>query len=654
MEKILYDPTDSRSVNPELSSPTSPSMKARQIPNKLGQFLIRLIQSPDIYATKLFAFLKICIFLLLLLGIIFILSKIYTEQGIVILPFEISKNENLSGIAIADQLTAELIRIQQIHNISFEEVVLTTGTGQFSSKFSAEQSLGNLEMLVPKAEVVEFSMADIGTIDTGPGSLSLGNIIIAFKNIYPGSKPVTTIRGSVQRYGSTIVLVAVLEGSKVQSWVVKQPVDNSNEEQLHEMIRNLAYMIAHDRSQSTISAKTWQGLKYYTEALDAYYQYKLSGNTDNLYLSSNYSLKAINSEKEYQKPFHLLSSLQSTYVLIGRQDESIEYCNKTIELSPTSTYSWINKGAVLLSQGKHDEAMVALEEAIRLDPKQATTWNSKGSALDSQGKYDEAIKAYDEAIRLDPNLASAWNNKGTALNNQGKYDEALVALEEAIRLDPNLASAWNNKGTALNNQGKYDEALVALEEAIRLDPNLVSAWNNKGSALNNQDKYDEAIKAYDEAIKAYDEAIRLDPKDASAWNNKGFALDRQGKYDEAIKAYDEAIRLDPKYASAWNNKGFALDRQGKYDEAIKAYDEAIRLDPKLASAWNNKGFALNNQGKYDEAIKAYDEVIRLDPKLAPAWYNKGSALNNQDKYDEAIKAYDEAIRLVSRQPSNVG
>ena len=260
-------------------------MKARQVPNKLGQFLIGLIQSPDIYATKLFAFLKIFIFVLLLLGIIFILSKIYTEQGIVILPFEISKNENLSGIAIADQLTAELMRIQQIHNISYEEVVLTTSGSQFSSKFSAEQSLGNLEMVVPKAEVVEFSMADIGTINTGPGSLSLGNIIIAFKNICPGSKPVTTIRGSLQRYGSTIVLVAVLEGSKVQSWVVRQPVDNSNEEQLHEMIRNLAYMIAHDRSQSTISAKTWEGLKYYTEALDAYHQYKLSGNTENLYLS---------------------------------------------------------------------------------------------------------------------------------------------------------------------------------------------------------------------------------------------------------------------------------------------------------------------------------------------------------------------------------
>ncbi len=638
MEKMLYEPTDSRSVNPELSSPTSPSMKARQVPNKLSQFLISFFRSPDIYATKLFAFLKICIFVLLLLGIIFILSKIYTEQGIVILPFEISKNENLSGITIADQLTAELMRIQQIHNISYEEVVLPTSGGQFSSTFSAEQSLGNLEMVVPKAEVVEFSMANIGTINAGPGSLSLGNIIIAFKNICPGSKPVTTIRGSLQRYGSTIVLVAVLEGSKVQSWMVRQPVDSSNEEQLHEMIRNLAYMIAHDRSQSTISAKTWEGLKYYTEALDAYHQYKLSGNTDDLSLAGNYSLKAISSEKGYVRPFGLLASLESTYAMIGRQNDAIEYCSKTIELNPTSAYGWSNNGFALENQGKFDEALKSYNEAIRLDPNYATVWNGKGFVLYNQGKFDEAIKAYNESIRLDPNFASTWSNKGMALNNQGKFDEALIAFDEAIRLDPNFVIALNNKGLALNNQGKFDEAIKAYNESIRLDPNFASAWSNKGSTLENQGKYDDALIAFDEAI-------RLDPNFASAWSNKGSTFENQGKYDDALIAFDEAIRIDPNLASAWSNKGSTLENQGKFDEALIALDEAIKLDPNLASAWCNKGSTLENQGKYNDALIAFDEAIRLDPNLASAWSNKGFALENQGKYDESLKAFDEALRL---------
>jgi hypothetical protein len=128
---------------------------------------------------------------------VFILSRIYTEQGVVILPFEVSKNENLSGVAIADQLTAELKRIQRIHGITYEGLILKANGSYFVPSVPTEQSLGDGEIIVPKAEIIEFSLANIGNADIGSNSLSLGNIIIAFKNICPFSKPVTIIRGKL-------------------------------------------------------------------------------------------------------------------------------------------------------------------------------------------------------------------------------------------------------------------------------------------------------------------------------------------------------------------------------------------------------------------------------------------------------------------------
>jgi tetratricopeptide (TPR) repeat protein len=529
-----------------------------------------LDQYLDTCATGLFNFLKIVIILLLLLALIFIIIKIYAQQGVVVLPFEISKNENLSSIAVADQLTAELIQIQKIHNIKNKETILRTSNTNFATNFSSEQSLGNREMIVPKAETLEFSMANIGNISIASNSLSLGNIIIAFKNICPGIKPFTTIRGSLQRYGSAITLVALLEGDNVQSWTVRRAIANNDEKRLHEMIKNLAFMIAYDLSRSTVSARTWEGLKNYTDALDTYRQYKLSGNPDDLYLASNSSLKAISIEKDYKKPFELLSSLEVHMLSIGRQNDAIEYCNRTLELDNASAYGWNNKGTILCALCK----------------------------------YNEAIEAYDKATRLDPNYAAAWNNKGHTLANQSKYDEAIKAYDKAIELDPGYAVAWNNKGYTLDNQGKYDEAIEAYDEAIGLDPKLASARNNKGYTLANQSKYDEAIKTYDKAIE-------LDPNYAAAWNNKGLALNSQGKYDKAIEACDEAIRLDPKLAWAWNNKGLALNSQGKYDKAIEACDEAIRLDPKLAWAWSNKGFALKSLGQVTEAKAAYAKAKEL-------------------------------------------
>jgi hypothetical protein len=74
-----------------------------------------------------------------------------------------------------------------------------------------------------------------------------------------------------------------------------------------------------------------EGLKYYTEAIGSYHQYIQSGNLDLLALAGNYSLDAIRFEKGYKNPFDLLSSLESAYIMIGRKDDAVEYCNKTIE-----------------------------------------------------------------------------------------------------------------------------------------------------------------------------------------------------------------------------------------------------------------------------------------------------------------------------------
>lgn len=449
--------TDGQSVNPELQSPiTNIRVYDR------GQLL-------DTISNSLFNIIKIVVLLLILFAIALIFIEIYTPQGIVIMPFEISKNENLSGIAISDQLTAELLRIQKIHHVKNEPLVQKTGSGFTTATISAEQSLGSSEMVVPKSEIIEFSIVDTGTIDIGPNSLSMGKLIIAFKNICPGSKPVTTIRGSLQRYGTSIFLVAILEGSNVQSWMVRQPIEFNNGEQLHDMIRNLSFMIARDLPKSNVSAKTWEGLKYYTEALDAYHQYKLSRNPEDLSLAGNYSLEAISSEKGYKEPFDLISSLELACIMIDRQNDAIEYCNKTIEIDPESVYGWTNKGIALNSLSKYDEAIMAYDEAIRCDPKYAVAWNNKGPVLLRQGKYDKAIEVCDEAIRLDPKYSFAWNNKGVALNGQKKYNEAIKALDEAIRLDPNYAVARYNKGVALKALGRNSEANAVFAKAKELD-----------------------------------------------------------------------------------------------------------------------------------------------------------------------------------------
>ena len=558
----------------------------------------------DAIATRLFSILKIIIFFNLLLIIFFIFINIYTPKGIAVLPFEI-KNDSLNGITIADMITSELLRIQKIHNTEYNKKIQMNTETSFEAKLSADPSSGS--PLALKTEVLEISMADTGMISTSYGSLDPGKIIIAFKNICPGRKPNNTIRGSLQRYGSHIILVAVLEGDNLQSWTVRESIDENNDVQFHEMIRNLTFMIAHDLPNSDVSAKSWCSLKYYTEALDAYNQYELTGSSDAIYRAGEESLKAICCERGYSKAYGLLRTVEFEYIGMGKPSKAIELCNRTIEIDPLSEYGWENRANI----------------------------------FGITKKINESIKDYDNATRINPRYSEAWNDKGSAYSELKRYDDAIMDFERAIVLNPDYTYAWINKGLALRAQNRYDEAINAYDKAIGIDPNLAVAWKYKGEAIKDQNQ----SGAREKEIKAYEKAIKINPRYAEAWNGKGLALRELGKNDEAIKAFEKAIEIDLNYAKAWYNKGLALRAIRKYNDAFIAFNEAIRIDPDYAKAWYSKGIAYEELQKYDEAIIAFNEAIQIDPNYTKAWHHKAIALNASNRTEEAIAAFSKAKEL---------
>jgi len=109
------DKTDS-SDRPSLKNSTPTSTESRAI------------DCSQSWATTLFNIVKICIFAIFLISIVLILVKISAQEGTVVLPFEASGYENISGIAIADQLTAELTQIQKIHSIKNESITFRTNS----------------------------------------------------------------------------------------------------------------------------------------------------------------------------------------------------------------------------------------------------------------------------------------------------------------------------------------------------------------------------------------------------------------------------------------------------------------------------------------------------------------------------------------------
>ena len=90
-------------------------------------------------------------------------------------------------------------------------------------------------------------IAEIGSIDMGGSSLSIGKLILSFKEL--ARKNPSTITGSLQRYGSTVSMVAIWNDRKSQKKIIREARltlarDKSVEDLIPTLVNDLAFQIA--------------------------------------------------------------------------------------------------------------------------------------------------------------------------------------------------------------------------------------------------------------------------------------------------------------------------------------------------------------------------------------------------------------------------
>lgn len=394
------------------------------------------------------------------------------DNDMVILPFVVArKDDKYNGEAITELLIVELQRIIQINSAKYE-------------------GIKNEKLRIPPTILTDenASLPNIGTIGVGSASISIGELILTIKHLFPGSNHRQVITGCLENCGSKIRLVACVIGDKTYAWEVqaqnedevqsdsnddfdKMTGGNKQDVLVSDLVRELSFKIVYDISQSSmkadtrlkkairlleklretarisqamkllqeeldeeesptqesISSKTMSGFKYYTEALSNYQQYMLTHETKYLDLASENCIRAVDVEQNYKTALGLSQSLGSAYYNKEMWEKAEEMFSKAIEIDPEDSEARYNKGIALGQQGKNEEATQAFDKAIDLNIGCEQAWSNKGLALYNLGKKEEAIKAFESA----PNLEEAWNNKGIALRDLGKYDEAIQAFERA-------------------------------------------------------------------------------------------------------------------------------------------------------------------------------------------------------------------------------
>jgi len=389
---------------------------------KLGVF-DKIVSYVSKVSVLFFSVLKIFVVIMLA---IFVLKLIFwansVDNGIIVHPFGTSGvGGDLDGYSIALLLSSELQRIQEIDEKA-TEVVFFTGSDykdqesnipEFStrrtsssrsgdgttpqlesvSSLSEQRPTSDFSFLSQKSESLKYTISGMGTFAMGGAQFSPGNLLLVLKEIV-GKSP-SPITGSIQRYNSTIIIVAALEdheSDQVFTWDVRRNITGDNgslNEQIPSMIRDLSFHIASDLGRrwqaGTYYPESWQALKYETQAQEAYLSYNRTLNISYLDLASDWALDAAQSEHSYDKPARMLSEIGFFYLENNKSDQAEKIFRNLTNIQPF--LGSMGLGAVYSGEGRIGEAVTEFDKAIKLNRKSLAAWNNKGNALNRQGNY---------------------------------------------------------------------------------------------------------------------------------------------------------------------------------------------------------------------------------------------------------------------------
>ena len=141
----------------------------------------------------------------------------------------------------------------------------------------------------------------------------------------------------------------------------------------------------------------------------------------------------------------------------------------------------LDAGLMLASQGSHEAAIQKYDAAIEVNPSISVGYINRGLAWLGLKRYSDALVDLNHAAELQPNLAVIYSNRSVIFREMGQRDASAQDCLKAIELAGEAAidgHAYGNMATYYFELGQYNLAITYYEKAIALQPdNAVNRWN---------------------------------------------------------------------------------------------------------------------------------------------------------------------------------
>ena len=162
-----------------------------------------------------------------------------------------------------------------------------------------------------------------------------------------------------------------------------------------------------------------------------------------------------------------LATLASKAFSKGRYTAAEQLYRTLNEAQPNHVAGLVNLGTILLYRNKCDESLEFFNRAIRLSPDLAISYFLAGVSYYRLDRLNEAARMFARTIELDPGNAEAFFYLANIEGVSGQFELALKHFASAVKLKPGLGDAHYNMARLYAEMKQIPEAARAYDRAIQ-------------------------------------------------------------------------------------------------------------------------------------------------------------------------------------------
>ncbi len=285
------------------------------------------------------------------------------------------------------------------------------------------------------------------------------------------------------------------------------------------------------------------------------------------------------------------ASFCSDYAQSQQWENSIQNCDRALELNPDANSVRYTRASVLRNMERYEESLEEIDRVLEANPFHENALLLGGFVAVTLDRAELARQYYRKYLELDPTNATVRMRVAFDLAQEGDPFGGMELIEEGMAADPENIEFYKQHGNFAfaaarniadeNRMMGRDEVTPEVEELYRKAIDSYGRVMDSPEAEVLPSQLRNAAAAYlqlgeaGESAAFTERALEQFGDDASLWMIYADALREDDRIDEALVALQAVERIDPDYAQLHLRMANLLLQADRLQEAVPFLETAV-------------------------------------------------------------------------------